>query len=130
MSEVRRRNVTKKLSEENEVASNPEPNKSFFQQNKLFLIVCLLCSSAFYLGQKQNTLSSPCSLAPLPKIDAQLDLPSLWGTYRPHTYFSLKTAQPNSPVIGLAWMEQPSQVFQRISQNLHLFQPFLGCTSR
>ena len=69
--------------------------------------------NTLYLGNQQKATShEPCTPAPLPKIDIPTDFLSLWGTYRPHTYFSLKTAQPESLVTGLAWMEQPSEKFQ------------------
>ncbi|XP_076466816.1 mannosyl-oligosaccharide glucosidase-like [Babylonia areolata] len=29
-----------------------------------------------------------------------------WGTYRPQTYFGLKTRSPNSPLFGSMWLEQ------------------------
>lgn len=31
-----------------------------------------------------------------------------WGTYRANCYFGLKTRNPNSPVFGLMWFEQPA----------------------
>lgn len=122
MSEVRqRKNV--KTSKNESSPENPDNNSKpngFIQSNKLFLIVISLCISAFYFGTTQNTLNNPCTPAPLPKINIPEDLPSLWGTYRPHTYFSLKTAKPNSPVTGLAWMEQPSINFQ--PRSMHDFK--------
>ncbi|KAK6185793.1 hypothetical protein SNE40_007946 [Patella caerulea] len=29
-----------------------------------------------------------------------------WGSYRPHTYFGLKTRTAHSPVVGLMWLQQ------------------------
>lgn len=29
-----------------------------------------------------------------------------WGSYRPHTYFGMRTRSPHSPVMGLMWLNQ------------------------
>ncbi|KAE9418888.1 hypothetical protein Angca_008231, partial [Angiostrongylus cantonensis] len=33
-----------------------------------------------------------------------------WGSYRPHTYFGLRTRDPRSPLFGIMWYEQPDVV--------------------
>ncbi|VDM60913.1 unnamed protein product [Angiostrongylus costaricensis] len=33
-----------------------------------------------------------------------------WGSYRPHTYFGLRTRDPRSPLFGVMWYEQPDVV--------------------
>ncbi|WKY05858.1 hypothetical protein Q1695_006234 [Nippostrongylus brasiliensis] len=33
-----------------------------------------------------------------------------WGSYRPHTYFGLRTRDPRSPLFGIMWYEQPNIV--------------------
>ncbi|KAK6023399.1 mannosyl oligosaccharide glucosidase [Ostertagia ostertagi] len=31
-----------------------------------------------------------------------------WGSYRPHTYFGLRTKDPRSPLFGIMWYQQPN----------------------
>jgi len=86
-----------------------------------FFFVLFLCCSFYYIGNQQNSLSDPCSSTKLPKIPSpdQNDLTNLWGTFRPHTYFSLKTAQKDSPTFGIAFIEQSSKHYHPRQLQLH-----------
>ena len=39
----------------------------------------------------------------IPSTESPGDVPSLWGTYRPNTYFGVRARLPESPLFGMMW---------------------------
>ncbi|CAD6190810.1 unnamed protein product [Caenorhabditis auriculariae] len=52
------------------------------------------------------------SLDKLPPIKGPDYDNKLWGTYRSHMYFGLRTRDPKSPLFGMMWYEQPDAVIR------------------
>lgn len=66
--------------------------------------VCLVIASYFgYLGYLETRVNTPFDHQKM-VIGAGLEQPDrYWGSYRPLTYFGLKTRDPHSLVMGLMW---------------------------
>ncbi|CAB3406199.1 unnamed protein product [Caenorhabditis bovis] len=52
------------------------------------------------------------SLDKLPSIQGPDYDTKLWGSYRPHLYFGMRTRSPTSPLFGMMWYEQPNYVLK------------------
>ena len=77
----------------------------------IVLILSSACLVGYYLYQEHLRLrvATPLNSPKLMNDDyvSVANSPErFWGTYRPHTYFGMKTRSPNSPVFGLMWMTQ------------------------
>ncbi|ALC48411.1 CG1597 [Drosophila busckii] len=66
--------------------------------------VCLAIASYFgYLGYLETRVNTPFDNQKM-VLRTGLDEPDrYWGSYRPQTYFGLKTRDAHSPVMGLMW---------------------------
>ena len=59
-----------------------------------------------YLREKVNTPLYAPKMLTKGSSSAAEEPDRFWGTYRPNTYFGLKTRSAHSPVVGLMWMNQ------------------------
>ncbi|KAG5893399.1 hypothetical protein JTB14_038061 [Gonioctena quinquepunctata] len=78
---------------------------SFFGYWKQIIVMTVLSIAVYfgYIGYLETRINTPFDDKKV-VLNSGLDVPDLfWGTYRPGTYFGLKTREPQSPVTGLMW---------------------------
>lgn len=80
------------------------PNMMLDKWKTVIGCVCLVIASYFgYLGYLETRVNTPFDHQKM-VIGAGLEQPDrYWGSYRPLTYFGLKTRDPHSLVMGLMW---------------------------
>lgn len=78
-------------------------NKMNIVQSIVTLIILCIACFIVYKGYLETRVNTPFDNQKVVQ-GSGLDVPDLyWGSYRPGTYFGLKTREPYSPVVGLMW---------------------------
>uniref|UniRef100_A0A915PYA3 Mannosyl-oligosaccharide glucosidase n=1 Tax=Setaria digitata TaxID=48799 RepID=A0A915PYA3_9BILA len=66
----------------------------------LALVIQYIYHNYYYLPRQISTKTN------LPTVSSKPD-PRIWGTYRSHLYFGLRTRHESSPLFGMMWFQQP-----------------------
>ncbi|CAG9861004.1 unnamed protein product [Phyllotreta striolata] len=98
---------TNSSSSNGSIASKTKSSSSFnflgYWKQLVVIIVLSIAIIFGYMGYLETRLNTPFDDKKV-VINSGLDVPELfWGTYRPGTYFGLKTRDPTSLVTGLMW---------------------------
>ncbi|ESO96854.1 hypothetical protein LOTGIDRAFT_214385 [Lottia gigantea] len=73
------------------------------------VLAILLVGYFLYQERLKNAVNTPLNSPRIIEDDtssSKVTPERFWGSYRPHTYFGLKTRSKNSPVVGLMWLQQ------------------------